>query len=59
MLALKLGFKLERKIFAAEFKTLCTAVRYETFSISENNESLLSNCRAKNFRANECRAKLV
>ena len=30
-----------------------------TFSISENNESLLSDCRAKNFRANECRAKLV
>ena len=30
-----------------------------TFSISENNESLLLNCRAKNFRANECRAKLV
>lgn len=30
-----------------------------TFSISENNESLLLNCRAKNFRANESRAKLV
>ena len=29
------------------------------FSISENNESLLLNCRAKNFRANESRAKLV
>ena len=33
--------------------------KYETFSISENNESLLLNCRAKNFRANESRAKLV
>ena len=33
--------------------------RYETFSISENNESLLSDCRAKNFHANERRAKLV
>ena len=30
-----------------------------TFSISENNESLLLNCRAKKFRANESRAKLV
>ena len=30
-----------------------------TYSISENNESLLLNFRAKNFRANECRAKLV
>lgn len=30
-----------------------------TFSISENNKSLLLNCRAKNFRANESRAKLV
>lgn len=30
-----------------------------TFSISENSESLLLNCRAKNFRANESRAKLV
>ena len=33
--------------------------KYETFSISENNKNLLKNCRAKNFRANECRAKLV
>ena len=33
--------------------------KYETFSISENNESLLSDCRAKNFHANERRAKLV
>ena len=33
--------------------------KYETFSISEYNERLLSDCRAKNFRANECRAKLV
>ena len=33
--------------------------KYETFSISENNKSLLSNCRAKNFRANESRTKLV
>ena len=31
----------------------------EGFSISENNESLLLNCRAKNFRANESRTKLV
>ena len=31
----------------------------EDFSISENNESLLLNCRAKNFRANESRVKLV
>ena len=31
----------------------------ELFSISENNESSLSNCRAKNFLANESRAKLV
>lgn len=28
--------------------------KYETFSISEYNERLLSDCRAKNFRANEC-----
>ena len=27
--------------------------KYETFSISENNKSLLSDCRTKNFRANE------
>lgn len=33
--------------------------KYETFSISENNESLLLNCRAKSFHANERRAKLV
>ena len=31
----------------------------ETFSISENKASLLKNCRANNFRANESRAKLV
>ena len=30
-----------------------------TFSLSENNKSLLLNCRAKNFRANESRVKLV
>ena len=30
-----------------------------SFSISEDNESLLLNYRAKNFRANESRAKLV
>ena len=30
-----------------------------TYSISENKASLLLNCRAKNFRANEFRAKLV
>ena len=33
--------------------------KYETCSISENNKSLLSDCRAKNFSANERRAKLV
>ena len=33
--------------------------KYETFTISENNESLLLNCRTKKFRANESRAKLV
>lgn len=33
--------------------------KYETFSISEYNKSLLLNYRAKNFRANESRAKLV
>ncbi len=33
--------------------------KYETFSISEYNESLLLYCRAKNFHANERRAKLV
>ena len=31
----------------------------ETFLISENSENLLLNCRAKNFRANESRTKLV
>ena len=30
-----------------------------TFSINENNKSLLLNYQAKNFRANESRAKLV
>lgn len=33
--------------------------QFYTFSISENNKSLLLNCRVKNFRANESRAKFV
>ena len=40
-------------------RVILNTLGVEGFSISENNESLLLNCRAKNFRANECRAKLV
>ena len=40
-------------------RVILNTLGVEGFSISENNESLLKNCRAKNFRANESRAKLV
>ena len=40
-------------------RVILNTLGVEDFSISENNESLLLNCRAKNFRANKCRAKLV
>ena len=33
--------------------------KYETCSISENNKRMLLYCRAKNFRANECRPSLL
>ena len=40
-------------------RVILNTLGVEDFSINENNESLLLNCRAKNFRANECIAKLV
>ena len=38
-------------------RVILNTLGVEDFSIIENNESLLKNCRAKNFRANECRSQ--